>query len=199
MAEDDFVLVSQSKLFKFINPNIATEIVDKDDNSGKLLIARNVSEADIPNLVFITNSPQYKTYMSFTDILCFLSPNNIPQLNSLPIYGLKQNVKARIERSDTEGFISNHTTHKPFAAGFGENGLSIGELIDNLTSLSRDLPDTYGIPKTFTILLDPPEVKTNPVVNTICNGNNGKCKQDTDVQINKYQSSTGSGHAGGGT
>jgi hypothetical protein len=158
MAEDDFVLISQSKLFKFINPNISTEIINKVDDSGRqFLIARNISEADIPNLLFITNNPKFKTYMTFTEIQCFLSPNNIPQLDNIPIYGLNEFVKARLERSDTEGFASNQPTHKPFINGF-KNGISIGELIDKLTTLSRDLPDTYGIPKTFTIILDPTAV-----------------------------------------
>ena len=164
MAEDDFLLIAQSKLFKFVNPNISTEIVEKyNDKSCKLLVARNISEADISKLIFVTNNPQYKTYMSFTDILCFLAPNNIPQLNSTCIYGLKENVQARINRSDTAAFVSNRTSHKPFAAGFGNYSLTIGQLIDNLTRLSRDLPNTVGIPKTFTIILDPPARQLNSI------------------------------------
>jgi len=151
----DFVLTAQSKLFKFVNPNIIVEIIDKPDKKGKLLIAKNIHEADIPALEFVTNNPQYKTYMNFEDIHCFLAPNGIPQLFATPIYGLASIVKARIERSDTEGFKNNYSTHLPFKNGF-KNGISIGELIDNLTSLSRDLPNTYGVIKTFTLILDPP-------------------------------------------
>ena len=150
-----FVLAAQSKLFKFVNPNIIIEITEKPNKKGMLLIAKNVREEDIPNMEFVTNNPQYKTYMNFEDIHCFLAPNGMPQLFATPIYGLTSIVKARIERSDTEGFRSGSTTHFPFKNGF-KNGISIGELIDSLTSLSRDLPNTFGVVKTFTIILDPP-------------------------------------------
>jgi hypothetical protein len=155
MIEEDFLLNAQSKLFKFINSSIITEIINKPDKTGKFLIAKNIEEKDIPSLEFITNSPQYKTYMYFVDIQCFLSPNGIPQLFTTPIYGLTSITRARIDRSDTEAFRANKTTHHPFENGF-KNGISIGELVDNLTSLSRDLPNTFGVLKTFTIIMDPP-------------------------------------------
>lgn len=151
----DFILIAQSKLFKFVNPNIVVEIQEKPDKTGTLLIANNIDEEDVPFLEFVTNNPQYKSYMNFVEIKCFLAPNGIPQLFSTPIYGLDSIVNARIERSDTEGFKYNVNTHLPFKNGF-KGGISIGELIDSLTKLSRDLPNTYGVKKKFTIIMDPP-------------------------------------------
>ena len=141
------ILAIQSSLFKRIDPNINVNIYNEE-----LLVASKISEEVFPDLLFATNNPSYlNSYMYLSDIKVFL--NN--EIEPTTIYGLLPIVQQRIENSDSEAFINNSVSHKPFAIGF-QNGISIGELIDTLSSLSRNTPDTYGMVKTFTLYIDPP-------------------------------------------
>ena len=51
----DWLLFTQQALISKINPNIATEIVERDDES-KVLIINGISENDLKDLLFITNT-----------------------------------------------------------------------------------------------------------------------------------------------
>jgi len=141
------ILAIQASLFKRIDPNINVNIYNEE-----LLVASKISEEVFPDLIFATNNPSYlNSYMYLSDIKVYL--NN--EIEPTTIYGLLPIVQQRIENSDSEAFINNSISHKPFAIGF-QNGISIGELVDTLSSLSRNTPDTYGMVKTFTLYIDPP-------------------------------------------
>jgi hypothetical protein len=150
----DFLLVLQKKLFQQLHPTITITIETVNDKT--LLIAKNVTEEDFKNITLITNSPEYQTYMYLVDIKVTLAPNNIPNTDYMYIYGLYDFVNSLTERSDTLAFVNRQQTHQPYLNGFGDKKLSIGELIDNLTEMSVSLPNTFMIPKLFTLIFDPP-------------------------------------------
>jgi hypothetical protein len=92
--------------------------------------------------------------MYISDILVYLGNNVEPT----EIFGLLPIVQQRFENSDSLAFSEKMDTNTPFLNGF-QNGASIGALVDTLSSLSLNTPDTYGIVKRFTLFIDP-EVKT---------------------------------------
>jgi len=141
------ILRIQESLFKRIDPAINTSI----NNDNTIITASNISEKTFPNLVFITNNPGYQnSYMSLIDIDVYLNNQTLPT----EIYGLLPIVQQKIQNSDAEAFIDNKQSHSPFKNGF-QNGINIGTLIDTLSSLSINTPDTFEIVKKFTLKLDP--------------------------------------------
>jgi hypothetical protein len=142
------VLALQSSLYKNTNPAIILSI-NKEQTA---ITASNVTEEDFPFLTFITNNPSFgSSYMFLLDIQVYLNNELFPT----EIFGLYPIVAEQIAASDTGAFIVGQRSHKPFINGF-QGGLTIGGLIDTLSSLSVSTPDTYGQVKKFVLVLDPP-------------------------------------------
>jgi len=149
-TEKSTILAIQSSLFKRIDPNINVNIYN-----DSILVASKISEETFKNLVFATNNPSFTNgYMYLSDIKVYLNL----QIEPTEIFGLLPIVQQRIENSDSEAYTENQVSNQPFINGF-QNGITIGQLIDTLSSLSRNTPDTFGIVKTFTLYIDP----ANPI------------------------------------
>lgn len=141
------VLNLQQSLFKRTDPNIISNLTADQTT----LVASNISEATIVLLPFVTNSPAFKnSYMYLKKILVYLGNQSEPT----EIFGLLPVVQQRIENSDSLAYSSGIPVHNPFTNGF-KGGKTIGEVVDTLSSLSRNIPDTYGIVKRFTFYIDP--------------------------------------------
>ena len=141
------ILSIQESLFKKVNPNIIINII----NNETLLVAANVTEEDFKNLIFITNNPSFlNSYMYLSNIEVFLDNN----LEHTEIYGLLPIVYQQIGQSDCTAYIDAKRTHQPFINGF-QDGITIGQLIDKLASLSVNTPDTNNKVKKFTLYIDP--------------------------------------------
>ena len=146
------ILQMQSALLKRIDPKISIKMMD----DGITIVASNISEETFPKLEFVTNNPGYiNGYLELTGIDVFLKDERYPT----SIYGLLPIVHQRIANSDANAFITDHRSHKPFIDGFQE-GRTIGEVVDILSNLSRNTPDTFGIIKTFSLYIDPPAGET---------------------------------------
>ena len=140
------ILSIQESLLKKVNSNIIINI-----KNNTLLIAANVSEDDFKNLIFVTNNPSFtNSYMFLTNIEVYLD-NNLEQTE---IYGLLPIVSQQIGQSDCSAYIDAKRTHQPFINGF-QDGITIGQLIDKLSSLSINTPDTNNKVKKFTLYIDP--------------------------------------------
>lgn len=142
------ILILQNVLFKNTDPNIITKI-SKDQTT---ITASNISEETFANLRIVTNNPMYSNlHFSLIDIQVYLDDNRFPT----PIYGLYNIVLAKIGVSDVEAFVSDNKTHQPFINGF-KDGITIGQLVDILSSLSNTTPDTVGKIKKYVLVFDPP-------------------------------------------
>ena len=141
------ILSLQESVFRRLDPNINAEI--SEDQT--MLRVTNVSEEIFPQLIFITNSPEFQnSYMFLDNIKVYLDDNKY----HTDIYGLLPILGQVIQNSDANAYTNNQKTHQPFINGF-QNGINIGQLIDTLSSLSVNTPDTYGRVKTFTLFIDP--------------------------------------------
>ena len=148
------ILSIQGSLLKKVNPNIIINVI----NDETLLIAANVTEDDFKNLIFVTNNPSFdNSYMYLTNIEVYLD-NNLEQTE---IYGLLPIVSQQIGQSDCSAYIDAKRTHQPFIDGF-QGGISIGQLINELSNLSVNTPDTYGKSKKFTLYIDPKNSSNPP-------------------------------------
>lgn len=142
MSTDNLLILTES-LFKMVNPNIITQFVIK--NGIKSLLVSNVTEADFINIELITNKPQYLASLRLVEIKTTIGSN----IDSTYIYGLFENITSIISSSNTQAIATNNfNTYKPFQNGF-KNGIPVGTLIDTLSSLSNDLPNTFQLPKVF--------------------------------------------------
>jgi hypothetical protein len=141
------VLNIQQSLFKRTDPNIISNLTADQTT----LIASNISEETFVKLPFVTNSPAFKnSYMYLLKIQVYLGAQSEPT----EIFGLLPIVQQRIENSDSLAYSLGEPVNNPFTTGF-KGGKTIGEIVDTLSSLSRNIPDTYGVPKRFTFYIDP--------------------------------------------
>jgi len=141
------ILSIQESIFKRIDPKINVSI--SEDNT--IIKAANITEESFALIELVTNNPGFQnSYMSLVDIDVYLNNELLPT----QIYGLLPIVQQRIQNSDAEAFIDNKQSHSPFKNGF-QNNITIGQLIDTLSSLSRNTPDTFEIVKKFTLKFDP--------------------------------------------
>jgi len=136
------LLRQQESLFRILD----TEIKIDTSADGHTLIARNVTETDLINVVMVTNSPSFNERIEFKGIEVFL--NN--QLNASPVYGFYPICLQALEIQDVQAYQAAKKTFQPFLNGF-QSGSTINELCDNLSALSVGSPDTYGSVKTYTL------------------------------------------------
>ena len=139
----------QASLFTSVDPSIIVWI--SEDQST--ITASNISEDTFANLKLVTNNPQYPIPMQIVGIQVYLNNNKYPT----NIFGLFDFVFHKAAKSDTDAFVNNQKIHQPFINGW-QNGITIGQLVDTLSALSPQVPDTHGIVKTFTLIMDPPIV-----------------------------------------
>jgi hypothetical protein len=147
----DWLLFTQQNLVQSIDPNIDTSIVSTPDG-GKRLILKNVTEQDMAVLQFITNTDQNNNYLYLESIAVRLENS----IDNLEIPGLTPVILKMYRLSDANGFFTSSKTHIPYTTT-SFNGNSVGYYIDQTTKLLPFLPNTYGIQKIFTLVLNPDE------------------------------------------
>jgi len=150
----DWLLFTQQALITKINPNISTEIVDRD-NGSKVLIISDIPEGSIKDLLFITNTDNNNNYGYLEEFNVFKFGSSIP----LNIPGLSDIVKNIYRYSDMNAFLSKSTTHDPFNPKNFVNssfkGQSFTEFVDELTALLPFTTDTGSITTTYQIIFNP--------------------------------------------
>jgi hypothetical protein len=144
------VLKIQRYLYSQVDKNILTKIYDE----GTKIAAFNISEADFPNLTFITNNPTYnEDPIGLISIDVYLIQNGVLSQVPVQIDGLFEIINGIMHDADSAAFINGSSTNQPFINGIGLGGDTIGETVDNLSQYSPYSPVTVGIPKIFTIKL----------------------------------------------
>jgi len=145
----DWLLFSQQKLIQINAPSVTSRISYVADGGARLTLS-NISEADLVKLEFLTNTDGNNNYLYLEDVQVNLGNSVSPLL----ISGLKDTMLDIFRLSDLQNYLGDSKTHNPFTIT-AFNGKSVGEFIDNLTAALPTVPDTLGIPKTFTLILNP--------------------------------------------
>jgi hypothetical protein len=152
----DWLLFTQQALISKVNPNISTEIVDRD-NGSKVLIISDIPEDSIKDLLFITNTDNNNNnnYGYLEEFVFLKFDSSIP----LNIPGLSKIVKNIYRYSDMNPFLSESTKHDPFNpknfvnSSFTEQ--SFTEFVNELTALLPFTTDTGSIITTYQIIFNP--------------------------------------------
>lgn len=163
----DWCLFTQTRLLESVNPEIICEIARYPDGT-KILFASNITEIDILNLKFLTNTDQNNNYLYLENFSVYESKNptkpiSIPGLNNIMIELYRQ--------SDYDAYIKGQITHNGFTtqnflfSNFKNNGLNIfndqafgsdiNSFIDLYTSLIPFSPNTKPGKKLYSITLNP--------------------------------------------
>jgi len=152
----DWLLFTQQALISKVNPNISTEIVDRD-NGSKVLIISDIPEGGLKDLLFITNTDNNNNYGYLEEFNVFRFGASIP----LNIPGLSDIVKNIYRYSDMNAFLLKSTTHDPFNPKNFVNssfkGQSFTEFVNQLTALLPFTTDTGSIITTYQIIFNPDE------------------------------------------
>lgn len=153
LTHADWLMFSTQELIHNVNENISTEIVSSQGK--RLIFVSGVSEADIDNLYFLTNTDQNNNYLYLETFSIVYEGSN----NNVNIPGLEIMMKNNFRQSDIAGFVSDNKLHYPFttknfkSSSFTGNTLS--EFIDQYTSLVPFAASTYGKVKTYSFVLNP--------------------------------------------
>lgn len=162
------IITIQESLFKTINPAIITNI----SNNGHTLTADNISEEDFEQLIFVTNSPSFNgTKMSLFDIKVYLDND----VHSTMIYGLLEIVKETITYNESIAYSEGQSTYQPFINEFQIG--TIGNVVNELSSLSVNTPYTYGKKKVYSLYI---ENNTIPKISLPKNIDNTNKSSNTD-------------------
>jgi len=157
----DWVLNSQKALIIKVNANISTVLLN--DKTNKKLVVANVSEKDIDNLYFLTNTDQNNNYLYIERFDVYIQGQPIP----IPIPGLEDSVKNVYYNSDTNSFLNGQKIHYPFNGLLYQqdsvfSGNTFSEYVDFISNCIPLSPSTNGLKKTYSFVLNPDETKINP-------------------------------------
>ena len=148
----DWLLYTQQKLIQRNSsnlPGVTTKIIDTSDG-GKRMIVSNISESAISIMEFLTNTDQNNNYLYLESTSVTLGSSITP----LAIAGINNILVETYRLSDTNAYLSDSKTHIPFANN-DFNGSTIGTVIDTITARLPFVENTSGIPKYFTLVLNP--------------------------------------------
>jgi hypothetical protein len=150
----DWLLFSTKRLLQTINYNISVMINDTP-NGGKLLVAQNISEGDIDNLPFLTNTDQNNNYLYLQDFNVYVEGSFTPQ--NIP--GLKEIVMNAYTSTDADSFLKKEDVHFPFMVKNFENsdfkGTNFSQFVDEYSGLIPFATNTIGYVKTYEVVLNP--------------------------------------------
>lgn len=142
-----------TNLIKKVNTNIHVRPV----KNSKALVFSNISEDDLANLNFWTNSDNNNNHGRVIGFSVSI-PGIISPL-PITIPGLSQTMIKKFNDSDSQAYMNYEKTHKPYHFPFTQNlvnnSLSVGEYIDTQTSLNPSLTQTSGVQKTYSLAFTP--------------------------------------------
>jgi len=157
LTHRDWLLFSQQKLIQLNAPEV-TSIISYVADGGARLTLSNISEADLVKLNFLTNTDQNNNYLYLEEVTVNLGDS----VTGLLIPGLQDAMLDVFRLSDLISYLADSKTHNPFST-IAFNGISVGQFVDTLTAALPTVPDTLGIPKTFTLVLNP-----DSIINWFC-------------------------------
>ncbi len=152
----DWLLKSQQSLILSIAPNVSTSIISTPDG-GKRLLVTHISQKDIGNLKFLTNTDNNNNYLYLENITVTLGGN----ISSAFFPGFTEILIKIFESSDMNAFINGARMHQPFISN-NINGMTIVQFTDLLSQLLPMVQDTTGVDRYYNLTLNPDEELEEP-------------------------------------
>jgi hypothetical protein len=156
----DWLLSVTIKIVQNIDQQVSWKIIDLDNNRKHLELS-NISENTLDQLYFITNTDINNNYLYLEDMKVYLTSN---LSNPLDLTGLSELAKSLWNNSDSIAFINGNKTHTPFKNAltfpYSTQPMSISSYVDIQSSIVPFFPTTIGLPKVFTIILNPDLMQT---------------------------------------
>ena len=153
-SHSDFVLNLSTYLANKTNLNIN---VSKGTNQN--VIMSNISEDDLTKLQFLTNTNISNKILNIAGMSVGINAAN-GSLQNIAIPGFAKSMIQFFNNADDTSFLAGNKTHIPFKSPFkGNNPLTVGAWVDQLTTSLPNLPTTTGKPKFYTINLSTSNVR----------------------------------------
>ena len=153
LTHADWLFFSEEKLIQRIANDLSISY-SKGNNGSKLMTISGISETDISNLMFITNTDINHNYMYIDSFNMFISGLSMP----LIIPGFDTIVKNIFRNSDMTAFLNQAKIHNPFTlSNITRNstfsGNNFNEFLDEYSGLVPYITDTIGRSRTYEIVL----------------------------------------------
>lgn len=154
----DWLLRFVKYLIKKVNPEIVTNIIEDkgSDNKKKVLIAENITETDLLNLQFPTNTDSNNNYLYIEKIGVYLDGDSNMKLLDIDLLPIAEDFW---DAESSEAYLNGEKTFKPFNSKLNnivtkQDGTII-DFIDNYFSHFNKSQNTYGKPKKFKLMVNP--------------------------------------------
>jgi len=145
-----------------VDPRI--RIKQKKRGQSKVLVLENISETDLGNLNFLTNTDQNNNYLYLETMSVFLYDDSYK--NEIMLPGLSMLMTECWNQADADAFINNDKLFYPFKLPLNgpfvpdlvtctSNKISVPQYVDIYSSMVPFLPQTTGVNKVFKIVLNP--------------------------------------------
>lgn len=146
----DWLCFFTKTMINKVNPNIIVDIRVIKDNDGittkRLIYIRNISEDDILNLKFLTNTNDNNNYLYLENFQ--IEINNGKSI--INMHGLNEILLEFWRYSDSSAFEKDEKFFKPFS-----DITNINKFIDDYSNLHSTLPITANYIKTYILVLNP--------------------------------------------
>jgi hypothetical protein len=141
---------------------VNTNIVVKPMPNGSLMLT-NVAEADLAKLSFLTNTDANNNFGRVTAMGVSIPGQNSPLPLKIP--GFSQTMVKIFNSYDSQAFLADSKTFKPFVAPFTnpvtKSPMSVNLYIDYITAMLPNMPETGGKVKTYSIAFSAKNNKNN--------------------------------------
>jgi hypothetical protein len=159
-----FLLNSASQLAKNTNPNI--NVTPKNGKSTNSISLSNISESDLAKLPFVVNSNNGNSVSSIFNMSVTIPGSNGSHPIPIPIPGFSKTMSQIYNTSDSANSLAGAKTHTPFKQPFNKAlvnkqannypvPVSVGDFVDQMTSILPNFPSTLGITKTYSMTVAP--------------------------------------------
>jgi len=136
----------QSGLLKKLSRSITTTL----SRDGNTLICDNISEAEMIDFPFITNTPEANGMLHLDYVQVFLDGSFVPT----HVLGLDETLKAKVQRDNSSAFVVGERIFTPFQMFSTNDGIiNVNQLIDNLSSVTNISESTLHRIKIYRVVV----------------------------------------------
>jgi len=158
LDHSDWAIRQVKHMVHKVNREINVSYIPREGLSSLIRLS-NVSESDLEQLTFLTNTGgERHNYLYLEGMYSYTLTNDKQTLN-LP--GFDVLMKELWDKADNAAYLSGKQTFSPFKNPFfnpaigSKTQISVGQYIDTFLQMTQYDRSTYGIPKYFSLSINP--------------------------------------------